>query len=277
MLRRFFLTCVTALAFAGAGFAQSDTETPSDSLFIAMGLPEIIDVMREEGLIYGETIARDMFPSGMSPRWADAVSQVYDTDRMIAEMRAGFAAALQGKDIDQMLAFYGTDLGERIVMHEIAAREAMLDPALEAASKDMAAEAALADTPRYQLITEFIAVNDLIEANVVGGLNANYAFVSGLLSGGANVPGLTQDSLLDDVWAQEPEIRATTTEWLYAFLLLAYEPLSDAELTDLIAYTKTPEGQDLTKALFAAFDTVFERVSRDLGSAASGFIISQEL
>lgn len=277
MLRRFFLTCVTALAFANAGFAQTATETPADSLFIAMGLPEIIDVMQQEGLTYGETIARDMFPSGMSPRWADAVAQVYDTDRMIAEMRAGFAAALQGKDIDQMLAFYNTDLGQRIVMHEIAAREAMLDPALEAASKEMAAEAAMADTRRHQLIVEFITVNDLVEANVVGGLNSNYAFVSGLLSGGGTLPGMTEDTLLDDVWAQEPDIRATTTEWLQAFLMLAYEPLTDDELAELISYTATPVGQDLTRALFAAFDTVFERVSRDLGSAASGFIISQEL
>lgn len=277
MLRRLFLSCVTAFTIAGAAVAQTDPDAGASALFDAMGLPEIVAVMREEGMTYGETIARDMFPSGMTPRWADAVDQIYDTDVMVAEMRASFATVLEGKDIDQMLAFYQTDLGQRIVMQEITAREAMLDPALEDASKAMAAEAAMDNTPRFQLIAEFIAVNDLVEANVVGGLNSNYAFISGLLSGGGTMPGLTQDTLLDDVWAQEPEIRATTTEWLHAFLMLAYEPLTDDELTELINYTSTPAGQDLTNALFAAFDTVFERVSRDLGSAASGFVISQEL
>lgn len=273
MLRRLCLSVIATLALASALWAQDD----ADTLFDAMGLPEIITIMRDEGLTYGDTIARDMFPSGMTPRWADAVAQVYDVETMTDEMRSAFVAALDGRDIAPMLEFYRSDLGQQIVSLEISARAAMLDPALEAASMDLAAEAARDDTPRFQLIDEFIAANDLIEANVVGALNSNYAFVTGLLSGGASLPGLTEQTLLDDVWAQEPDIRASSTEWLYAFLMLSYEPLSDAQLTEFNNAMQTPEGQVLTAALFAAFDQVFERVSYDLGSAASGFIMAQEL
>ncbi|WP_019953612.1 DUF2059 domain-containing protein [Yoonia vestfoldensis] len=274
MLRRFFLSLAASVTLTGAVFAQDDG---ADALFDAVGLPEIVAVMRDEGMAYGETVAQDMFPSGMTPRWAAHVSRIYDTDKMVAEMRAAFVTALQDDDVAPMLAFYRSDLGERIVTLEVGAREAMLDPTLDAASKAFAAEEAQADTPRYQLITDFITANDLIEANVVGGLNSNYAFVDALVSGGATLPGVTANDLLADVWAQEPDIRASTTEWLYAFLLLAYAPLSDAELVELTTFSQTPEGRALTAALFTAFDQMFMRVSRDLGTAASGFIISQDL
>lgn len=275
MLRRVFLSLIASVSLATAAVAQTDSD--ADLLFDAMGLPQIIGVMREEGLSYGETIARDMFPGGMTPRWAAAVAQVYDADVMTAEMRTAFVMALADQDLTPMLAFYQSDLGQQIVAQEISAREAMLDPALEAAAKQMAAEAARANTPRFQLIDDFIAANDLIEANVAGGLNSNYAFLSGLMSGPAQIPGMGPETLLDDVWAQEPEIRASTTEWLYAFLMLSYEPLSDTQLSELIGFTQTAEGRVMTSALFTAFDQAFERVSYDLGSAASGFLIAQEL
>ena len=88
---------------------------------------------------------------------------------------------------------------------------------------------------------------------------------------------MSADSLLADVWAQEDAIRASTTEWITAFLLLAYAPLEDAEIAELTAFSQTPEGRIMTQALFGAFDEIFVRMSRDLGSAASGFIISQDL
>jgi len=47
-----------------------------------------------------------------------------------------FVAALDGQDLTQALDFYGSDLGRRIVTLEIAARASMLDPTMDAASKD---------------------------------------------------------------------------------------------------------------------------------------------
>ena len=282
MLRRLFLSLVAVLSFAGGlagplvgpSYAQ---DGDADALFDLVGMPQIVAVMRDEGLDYGKTIAQDMFPAGMTPRWAAHLDRIYDADRLVAQMRSAFVTALEGQDLAPALAFYGAPLGQRIVAGEIAARRAMLDPAIDAASKDFAAEQALADTPRYQLISDFIAANDLIEANVVGGLNANFAFVDALVSGGATLPGVSADDLLADVWAQEDQIRRSTTEWLTAFLLLAYAPLQDQEIAELTAFSRTQEGRAMTQALFIAFDQIFVQLSRELGSAASGFIISQDL
>ena len=275
MFRRLILSLVAALGFTG-GAALAQT-SDADALFELVGLPQIVAVMRDEGLDYGETIARDMFPAGMTPRWAAQLDRIYDTDTMVAQMRAAFVAALDGQDLTQALDFYGSDLGRRIVTLEIAARASMLDPTMDAASKEFAAEQAQANTPHFRLISDFITANDLIEANVVGGLNSNFAFIDALVSGGATLPGVSADSLLADVWAQEDAIRASTTEWITAFLLLAYAPLEDAEIAELTAFSQTPEGRIMTQALFGAFDEIFVRMSRDLGSAASGFIISQDL
>ena len=70
----------------------------------------------------------------------------------------------------------------------------------------------------------FIETNNLIETNVAGALNTNYAFYMGLMDGQAFGGALTEEQVLSDVWSQEAEIRSNTTEWLYAFLWMAYQP-----------------------------------------------------
>ncbi|MFA8443212.1 hypothetical protein [Yoonia sp.] len=160
---------------------------------------------------------------------------------------------------------------------ELSARRAYLDEAVEMASKENAAIAMMDETPRFLMVQEFVDVNDLIEANVVGSLNSSYAFYTGLIDGGAMPAGVTGETALQDVWAQEPEVRKDTTEWVYSFLLMAYQPLSDAEMEAYIEFSRTDAGQDMTDALFAAFDGMFEDISRGLGLASARFMISQEL
>jgi hypothetical protein len=267
-----------SLAIGGMpAFAQDTQAEKVDALFAAIGLPDMLMIMREEGLEYGETLAVDMFPSGTTPLWAGAVSEIYDAEMMFEEVRGAFGEALEGDDIDAMLAFYTSAPGAAIIDLEVSARRALLDDAVEAASKDNAAIAMMDETPRFQMVQEFVAVNDLIESNVVGALNSNYAFYMGLIDGGAALPGVTADTALQDVWAQEPEIRSSTTEWVYSFLLMAYQPLSDADMQAYIAFSNTDAGEDINGALFEAFNGMFDDISRALGLAASRFMISQEL
>jgi hypothetical protein len=249
----------------------------TDVLFDALGLPEIIDVMRQEGIVYGDTLAADMLPGGGTPRWTQAVSEIYDTTRLEADVRASFVQALDGTDIDAMLDFYTSDLGETIVGLEISARQALLDPEVEDASKEFAMLQRVDETPRFLLSQSFVDANDLIEANVVGSLNSSYAFYLGLIDGGVMPAGVTPDTALQDIWAQEPETRENTTLWVYSFVMLAYQPLTDAQLQELIAFSTTDAGKDLTRALFGAFDGLFDDVSRRLGLGVAQFMATQEL
>lgn len=267
----------TLAVAAWPAFAQDENAAKVDALFDALGLPEMLEIMREEGLDYGETIATDMFPGNSIARWNEAVSQIYDIDMMYEEVRGAFGEALEGDDLDAMLAFYTSDPGETIVELEVSARRALLDEAVEEASKDNAVIAIADETPRYLQVKEIVEANDLIEANVVGALNSNYAFYLGLIDGGAMPPGITPDRALQDVWAQEGEIRANTSEWVFSFLLMAYQPLSDADMDTYITFAGSEAGQDINAALFDAFNGMFDDISRALGLAASRFMISQEL
>ena len=268
------------MAFAQTAPADTSgmTQTQSDQLYVALRLPEILDVMRTEGLNYGVQIGEGLFPTGaIDPDYTAAVAQIYDIDRMRTQSQAAFAQQLQGADIAAMIAFFTTEPGQSFSALELSARTAQLDDEIDTASKDTAAMAMADNTPRYQLIKRFAEANDLIETNVVGALNANYAFYQGLRQGGAVQPGVTDDEVLASVWDQEAEIRRTTTEWVMSFLLMAYQPLSDDDLETYIAFSLTPAGADLNRAVFNAFDQMFIDISKSLGVASAGYMLGDTL
>ena len=86
-------------------FAQSTPDAEIDTLFAALGLPEIVEVMHEEGLAYSTTLGEDMLPVAAARDWAEAAQAIYDPQTMLREVRATFETELQGDDIDAMLAF----------------------------------------------------------------------------------------------------------------------------------------------------------------------------
>jgi hypothetical protein len=257
--------------------AQAADDAQVDQLFDALGMPEMIQIMREEGLDYGMTLAEDMIPGGPTAQWQQAVDAIYDPQMMREEVRGAFGEALDGDDVAMMLDFFTSDLGETIIGLEVSARRAMLDDAVEEASIDASTLQMMDETPRYLLVKDFVEINDLIESNVAGSLNSSYAFYIGLIDGGAMPAGVTPETALQDVWGQEAEMRANTTEWVYSFLMLAYQPLSDEEFATYMAFSKSEAGQDLTQALFLAFDGMFNDISRGLGLAAARFMATQEL
>lgn len=271
---RFVAGSLTVFALALPASAQT---ADADALFNLLRLPDIIDVMRQEGVEYGETIGVDLLGGPASSAWSATVEQIYDLDRMITTVRADFSASLAGDDLDAMEAFFGSEQGQRIIGLEVSARRALLDDAVEEASKQAAALAAAEPDGRYALVGAFIESNNLIESNVAGALNTNYAFYMGLLDEQAFDGALSEEQVLSDVWGQEGEIRSNTTEWLYAFLLMAYQPLSDEDLLAYTAFSETDAGQELNRALFDGFDRLFDGISRSLGRAAAKEMTSAEL
>ena len=257
--------------------AVAQDQPDARALFDAMALPEMIEIMHEEGIEYGAQIGEDLFPGRGNSEWNALVQQIYDTDRMESEILDGLTAELEGEDVAAMLDFFSSELGTEIIGLEVSARRALLDETIEEASQEVAALAIADETPRYLLIREFVETNDLVETNVVGAMNSNYAFYTGLQDGGAFPAELTQEQILADVWSQEPEIRSNTTEWVYTFLMLAYQPLEDEDLRAYIAFSGTDAGQALNTAMFQAFDGMFENISRGLGLGSTRFMQGEEL
>jgi hypothetical protein len=271
-MRTYFIALTLVLFLPVAAWAQDKANQLADALLIN----DLTAVMREEGFKSGQEVA-DAMLGGPSAGWTAILSQVYETDRMSALFRAAFAQALEGEDIDAMLTFFQSPQGQEIVTLELAARRAYLDEAVEEASKAILQNPSAAQQRRLALIEEFDANNSLIDANVVGALNANLAFYQGLDQGGVFNGAMTEDRMLSEVWEQEAEIRQNTTEWLYSYLLLAYEPLSDADFEAYIAFSDTPVGQAMNDALFEAFDVLFVDISLTLGLAVAEITKGQDI
>lgn len=258
---------------------QQIAEDSIAGLARTLKITEVIDVMRLEGLRYGTQMEDELFPGQGGEAWASMVELIYDGPTMQSRFQDAFAKQLVGseKELPDMQRFFEADLGQRILALEVEARRSLMDEAVEEAAKarveDMMAEAA----PQFGALQAFSEANDLIEMNISGALNSNLAFFQGMAEVGGLDQAMTQEDMLMDVWGQEPEIRAETESWVYAYLALAYGPLSDKELASYIAFSKTGPGQKLNVALFGAFDTVFSAISRDLGRAAAKQMMGQDI
>lgn len=277
MMRPLAFSVVTSLmVYGGAVWAQGAAAV--DRLYHSLGMTQVIEIMREEGLAYGSEMEATFFDGQASDRWAPRVSEIYGQERMEAAVRARMTAVLEAEDLGAMLDFFDTDLGRRIITLEVSARRAFLEPDVEEASKAVYAAMVADKAPRVAQIEAYMAAGTLIENNLVGALNANVAFYKGLMGqGGAGPVQLSEEEILADVWGQEPEIRRDTTEWLTAYLALAYQPLTDAEMAAYVTFFETEAGRLLNRAIFEAFDALFIDISFELGRAAGEFLSSQEL
>lgn len=277
MMRRFLPALLLPLLLVLAQPLRAAPPAGMDSLVEALALPDLVAIMREEGRAYGDDIEDEMFPGRGGARWDAQVAEIYDGGRMLDTLTAEMGAALEGDEIAPMLDFLTAPLGARLISLEMSARRAQLDPEVEAGSVERLEEMIADDDPRLTLLEAFAEANDLIEQNVAGALNANYAFFTGLADGGGLAMEVTEDQMLRETWSQEPQIRADTREWLFAFLAMAYAPLSDDELQSYIDFSRTEAGQALNSALFAGFDVMFRDISRALGLAAARFTGGQDI
>ena len=269
---------ILAAVVLGAGLTVGDerAEGAAEELVAAMDLRSVLAVMREEGLASGADLASEMLGGKGGANWQAELLRIYDVDRQMAIVAPVFARNLDGKATEPMLDFFTSELGQRITVLEISARRALLDQGVDDAA-NLALEEALAENdPRIGLLRAYIASGDLIEANVMGGLNSNFAFYMGFAEAGSNF-AMSEEEMLAEVWSQEEQIRADMESWLLSYLLLAYAPLSDDELRAYTDFANTASGRQLNAALLAAFDAVFTDVSRLLGRAVARELQGEDL
>jgi hypothetical protein len=257
---RVVLIYLTTVFWGIAGWAS-----PQEDLADALRLPDLLQIVRQEGLQQGDELAQGMFATGYNARWDQLVSEIYYAERLEDVVRRAFVQSLHGQDVDPLLAFFATPVGQRVLTLELDARRAMVAQDIEQAARDRFQTLITEDDPRAQQVTRFIEVNDLLELNVSGALNSLLQFYRGMADGGALE--LSEEDILRDVWAQEAETRIDSREWLYGYMLLAYKPLTDSELDSYIDMTATDAGQALNKALFAGFNQMYDEVSYALGLA----------
>ncbi|WP_137700414.1 DUF2059 domain-containing protein [Marimonas lutisalis] len=252
---------------AGALALQADEAEDRAALNVALGIGPLLEIMQEEGAEFGAGIGRDFLPDGGGAGWAEVVRRIYDRDKMRTVVERGMAAELDAQYLPELLAFFRSDRGQRIVAQEIAARRAFLAPETEEMAREAYRNAGAELEKRLELLRAYVEANDLVEFNVAGALNSNLRFFRGLAEGGALDMG--EDEMLAQVWEQEEETRADTEEWLMAYLLMAYDDLSDDDISAYVRLSEGAAGKALNRALFAGFDAMYGDVSYALGLAVA--------
>lgn len=275
MIRRIFIGLFLALAWAVSVPAQTTAEF--ERLFDLLELDEYLQIVSEEGQEDARDIEAEMFAGRGGSAWAALISDIYDPEAIEADFVRIFTEAMDGVDLAPIFAFYDTEQGRRIVLGELRARQGMRDDAVEEAAKTGYDDLVGESDPRRALIDEFVEANDLVERNVTGALNTNFAFLSGMAENDVFARELTQNEIIARVYEQEPEIRASALEWLQAYLFLAFDDLPDEAVGAYIAYSRTPEGKAFNNAIFMGFDSVFDATSYRLGRAAADFVAGQDL
>ena len=270
----------------GDGIVRIQAANSSDEanrilqLSTTLQIGAILSVMRQEGFDYGKSLQDEMFPEKGGAEWTSVVDSIYN----VAAMQAMFDAALVAElgrtkqpTLEAIEAFFGSERGQRILTLEVEARRALLDQDTEDAAKIQVEDLAAKDDPRLGIIREFAKTNDLIEMNVAGALNANLAFFKGMAAAGGFQEDMSEDQMLQNVWSQEPAIRGETETWLFPYLALAYQPLSDDDMKAYLAFSEMDEGKVLNAAIFAAFNVLFTDISGKLGRAAALQMRSEDI
>ncbi|WP_298431872.1 hypothetical protein [uncultured Jannaschia sp.] len=254
-------------AFEADAFAQ---------LMVAAQAEPLMQIVATEGARHGLGLEASLFPGRGGAAWRQVVSTIQAPDRLVPLLAKALRSELAPEDAAAAARFLNDGAGARVVEREIVARRQMLDSDVEAEARQASAAAFENGTARAELIGEMIQALDLVTVNVSGGLNANYAFYRGLGDGGALKSRLTESEMIAMVWAQETQVRRSIRGWLQGYLSLAYAPLSDDELRDYLAFTKTAPGRRYMSAMFQGFGSVFETTSYELGLAAAKFIAQQD-
>ncbi|OAN73944.1 hypothetical protein A8B78_17490 [Jannaschia sp. EhC01] len=242
-----------------------------------LGMYEIIALMGTENTRGGADLEEQLFPGAGGAAWRATVAGLHATPRMVGLFEDAFDRdAVSPDQIAIVQAFIDSEAGQRVIGGELAARRMFLDEAaVEAATENLMAAIA-ADSPRLEILQRLNAVSGLVDRNVSGALNLRIAFYRGLIDGGAFDNDVPESMMLAEVWAQEPEVRHLTVEWLFSFQLAAYAEVTDADLEAYVALADAPAGRAVNAALFNAFDEMLATLSYDLGVAAAGFIVGED-
>jgi len=244
-------------------------------LMDVLQIRELSGILHEEGLKFGTQLNEEWLGGQGGQGWSQQVAAIYAPDRISEGIRAGLEPALEGEVLEEAIVFFASDLGQKVIMLENAARRAMADESVDAQARAKYLEIKGSGDPRLAQIDRMIDAGDLINRNVTSALNSNYQFLRALVDG--DVYLMDDEEILEDVLGERDAITEDTTIWLGAFFSLAYSPLSLEELTTYADFSETAAGKALNNGFFAGFDPLYEDISYALGRAMALNMAAEEL
>ncbi|WP_120635431.1 DUF2059 domain-containing protein [Ruegeria sp. EL01] len=256
------LNCLLAFLAFWAPPLMADEKV--NRLADAMHLSQVMDILVDEAMVQRRELDETLLDNTGGAFFEAQVEDIYDPIWMQERVTEAFERGLTDSQLDQAIVFFESDLGQTIISLENSARRAISDDAIEEMARE-AYENTARDSVRYELVNEYIEINNLIEQNVEGSLSADFNFFRGLAYGELSDEGELLAELLSETDSKTEE----ATTWLYSFLLLAYRPMDETQMRENIAFSRTDTGQAVNEALFDGFDQMFDSISFRLGEAAA--------
>jgi len=256
------LPAAISVLVLSAGTALASPQT--DQLVDAMGIPALIEAFSADGIENGTAVDNGILNGQGGNVWAETVRRLYDPARLEEEIRGAFAENLDEQVAAQALLFFESDIGVQIIDLEVQARQAMLDPELEAAAK-------AAPSANSAAITEFLEARDLVERNTDAAMTAQTAFFAGMAE---TSPQFVAPPETDE---QRAVMQVETERWLRGYYALAQSPLSEDDVAIYTAFWDTEVAMEIDDVLFDAFATSYATLSFGLGQAAGHLLPQNDL
>lgn len=246
-------------------------EEKVERLMDALQVDEVIDILRNEGHNLGQDLQQAFLENQGGQVFLDQVDRIYDAKSMRGHIVQVFEETLTDSHLDRAILFFESDLGKTITSLELSARVALSDEAIEEMANNAYVEWDR-NAQFYRLVDEYIMVNNLIDENVQNALSADFNFFRGMSLGSGD-----DAELLTQLLEQKDDTTESTRTWLYSFFLLAYRPLSDSEMRENIAFSRTETGIAVNTALFESFDLMFDSIYYKLGQAVAQVLQGSDL
>lgn len=198
-------------------------------------------------------VDEDFLDGGGGPVFFDTVRKLNDPERLAPRFETLLMEKLTDQQVEALLLFFDSELGQEIVELEMSAREVMFDEQIEESVKQQVGQSG-----PPELVVRMMEEGDLVERNVRDSMSSLRQFYLGQIDGGQ--PDLSKsdvDALLSET---EDYVRNDTQIWLESFLTFAYSPLEEEELKTYVELWETQTGKAYDTALFYAFATLFDEI-----------------
>ncbi|MEP6065490.1 MAG: hypothetical protein ABJ246_06610 [Paracoccaceae bacterium] len=195
----------------------------------------------------------DFLDGNGGPVFYDTIKKLNDPARLTPRFEELLMEKLNDQQVEALLLFFESTLGQQIVELELSAREVMFDDEVEQSVRQQVAQNGTPD-----LVLRMMDEGDLVERNVIDAMSSLRQFYMGQLDGGlSDFSKSDVETLLAET--EEP-MRIDTQIWLESFLTFAYSPLNEGDLTTYIELWETQTGKAYDTALFYAFATLFDEI-----------------
>lgn len=241
-----------------------------------MRFDQLAEVSREEGISGNASVLEDFGLTSNEAFWLEELDVIFDEGKTEEMFRTSFAKAYNQRSIVDAIAFLGSEAWMRAYDLQIDTSLLLTDPALEEAAVIHYWEHIENNSPRVPLIEDLVASTDLVEQNIAGAMNAMLAFNRGMTFVSSDL-GYPDEEMIALLYASETELRLEISEWLHAYYLVAYLPLTEADISQQIEFWTSQAGQDISAAMMLSYDVVHNDQSFAVGRALAEILNSPAL